>query len=114
MLIFLQNIIIKLLKETLRKIRDEIQSGKSKYQTAADFGLQPTVVNRCTQDLPDYQYYWLVFRGKTLEFLQKLIKHGYILWPNFNVSHKYLILRKYFPSVCKINIHNKTILFLED
>ena len=101
-------------KETLQKIRDEIQSGKSKYQTAADFGLHPTVVYRWTQDLPGGQYGWPGIRGKTLEILQELIKHGYILCTNFNAGHKYRILRKYFPNICKINMHNKTILFLED
>jgi len=104
----------RLSKETLEKIREEIQSGKSKYQTAAEFGLHPTVVYRRTQDLPGGQYGWPGIRGKTLEILQELIKHGYVLCSHFNAGHKYRILRKYFPNICKINMHNKTILFLED
>jgi hypothetical protein len=103
-----------LTKETLEKIREEIKSGKSKYRTAAEFGLHPTVVYRWTQDLPGGQYGWPGIRGKTLEILQELIKHGYILCTNFNAGHKYRILRKYFPNICKINMHSKTILFLED
>jgi len=105
---------VQLSKETLEKIRDEIQSGKSKYRTAAEFGLHPTVVYRWTQDLLGGQYGWLGIRVKTLEILQELIKHGYILCSQFNAGHKYRILRKYFPNICKINMHNKTILFLED
>ena len=104
----------RLSKETLEKIREEIQSGKSKYQTAAEFGLHPTVVYRRTQDLPGGQHGWPGIRGKTLEILQELIKHGYVLCSHFNAGHKYRILRKYFPNICKINMHNKTILFLED
>ena len=104
----------RLSKETLEKIREEIQSGKSKYQTAAEFGLHPTVVYRWTQDLPGGQYGWPGIRGKTLEILQELIKHGYVLCSHFNAGRKYRILRKYFPNICKINMHNKTILFLED
>jgi hypothetical protein len=104
----------RLSKETLQKIREEIQSGKSKYRTAAEFGLHPTVVYRWTQDLPGGQYGWPGIRGKTLEILQELMKHGYVLCTNFNAGHKYRILRKYFPNICKINMHKKTILFLED
>ena len=104
----------RLSKETLEKIREEIQSGKSKYRTAAEFGLHPTVVYRRTQDIPGGQYGWPGIRGKTLEILQELIKHGYVLCSHFNAGHKYRILRKYFPNICKINMHNKTILFLED
>jgi len=105
---------VRLSNETLEKIREEIQSGKSKYQTAAEFGLHPTVVYRRTQDLPGGQYGWPGIRGKTLEILQELIKHGYVLCTNFDASHKYRILRKYFPNICKITMHNKTILYLED
>jgi hypothetical protein len=90
----------RLSKETLDKIRNEIQSGKFKYRTAAEFGLHLTVVYRWTQDLPGVQYGWPGIRGKTLEILQELIKHGYILCTNFNTGHKYRILRKYFPNIC--------------
>jgi hypothetical protein len=104
----------RLSKETLEKIREEIKSGKSKYQTAADFGLHPTVVYRWTQDLPGGQYGWPGIRGKTLEILQEIIKHGYILCTRFNAGHKYQTLKKYFPNICKIHMYNKTILYLDD
>ena len=54
----------RLSKETLEKIREEIQSGKSKYRTAAEFELRPTVVYRWTQDLPGGQYGWPDIRDK--------------------------------------------------
>ncbi len=101
-------------KEKLQRIREEIKSGKSKYQTAADFGVHPTVVYRWTQDLPGSQYGWPGIRGKTLEILQELIKYGYVLCSNFNAGHKYRILRKYFPNICKISMYNKTVLYLDD
>jgi hypothetical protein len=104
----------RLSKETLEKIRKEIQSGKSKYQTAGEFGLHPTVVYRRTLDLPGGQYGWPGIRGKTLEILQELMKHGYILCTNFNAGHKYQILKKYFPNICKIHMYKKTILYLDD
>ena len=104
----------KLTKETLQKIREEIQSGKSKYQTAADFGLHPTVVYRRTQDLPGGQYGWPGIRGKTLKLLQEIIQHGYVLSSKINAGKKYYILRKYFPNVNRINMYNKTVLYLDD
>ena len=104
----------RLSKETWDKIREEIKSGKSKYQTAAEYRLHPTVVYRNTLDLPGGQYGWPGIRGKTLEILQELMKYGYILCPNFHAGHKYHILRKYFPNICKIHMNNKTIMYLED
>ena len=104
----------KLSKETLEKIREEIKSGKSKYQTAKEYGLHPTVVYRWTQDLPGGQYGWPGIRGKTLEILQELIKHGYVLSSKIQSSHKYHILSKYFPNINKINMYNKTVLYLDD
>ena len=65
----------RLSKETLEKIREEIQNGKSKYQTAAEFGLHPTVVYRRTQDLPGGQYGWPGIGGKTLKLLQEIMQH---------------------------------------
>jgi len=104
----------RLSKETLEKIIAENPSGKSKYRTAAEFGLHPTVVYRWTQDLSGGQYGWPGIRSKTLEILQELMKHGYVLCNNFNAGHKYRILRKYFPNICKIHMYNKTILYLDD
>ena len=105
---------VRLSKEALEKIREGIKSRKSKYRTAAEFGLHPTVVYRRAQDLPGGQYGWPGIRGKTLEILQELIKHGYVLCSHFDASHKYRILRKYFPSVCKVKMYNKITLYLED
>ena len=72
------------------------------------------MVYRKTLDLSGNKYGWPGIRGKTLEILQELMKYGYILCSNFHAGHKYNILRKYFPNICKIHIHNKTIMFLED
>ena len=101
-------------KETWDKIREEIKNGKSKYQIAAEYGVHPNTVYRRTQDIPGSQYGWLGIRGKTLEILQELVKHGYILCTRFNAGHKYQVLQKYFPNICKIHMYNKTILYLDD
>ena len=95
-------------------IREEIKNGKSKYQTAAEFGIHSTVVYRRAQDLPGGQYGWPGIRGKTLEILQDLIQYGYVLGSHFNAGDKYRILKKYFPNICKISLYNKTILYLDD
>ena len=104
----------KLTKETLEKIRAAIQSGKSKYQTAAEFGLHPHTVYRRTQDLPGSQYGWSGIRGKTLKLLQEILQYGYVLSSKHSTGNKYRILKKYFSNICRINMYNKTILYLDD
>jgi hypothetical protein len=56
-------------KKTGEKIREEIQSGKSKYRTAVEFGLYSHTIYRKTQDLPGKSFGWLGIRGKTLKLL---------------------------------------------
>ena len=106
--------VTKLSKETLKRIREEIKNGKSKYQTAADFGLHPTVVYRWTQDLPGSQFGWPGIRGKTLKLLQEIMQHGYVLSSKIQAGKKYYILKKYFPNINRINMYNKTVLYLDD
>ena len=101
-------------KETIQKIREEVLSGKSKYQTAAEFGLHPHTIYRRTQDLPGSQLGWSGIRGNTLKLLQEIMQHGYVLSSKHSTACKYRILKKYFPNICRINMYNKTILYLDD
>jgi len=104
----------KLTKQIIQKIREEIKDGKSKYKAAADFGISPKVVYRLTQDLPGGQFGWPGIRGKTLKMLQEIMQHGYILSSKIQAGDKYRILKKYFPNISRINMCNKSILFLDD
>jgi hypothetical protein len=101
-------------KEIIQKIREEVLSGKSKYRTAAEFGLHPHTVYRRTQDIPGGQHGWPGIRGETLKLFQEILQHGYVLSSKMQTGRNYYILKKYFPNICRINMFNKTILFLDD
>jgi hypothetical protein len=103
----------KLTKEIIEKIREEIIDGKSKSKTAFEYGVNPKAVYRLTQDLPS-QYGWPGIRGKTLKMLQEILQNGYILSSKIQAGDKYHVLKKYFPNIIRINMHNKSILFLDD
>jgi hypothetical protein len=101
-------------KETWDKIREEIKSGKSKYQIATEYGIHPHTVYRRTLDLSSSQFGWHGIRGNTLKLLQEIMQHGYVLSGKQSIRSKYQILKKYFPNICKTNMYNKTILYLDD
>ena len=101
-------------KETWDKIREEIKSGKSKYRIASEYGISENTVYRKTQDLPGSQYGWPGIRGKTLKLLQEIMQNGYILSSKISAGQKYYVLRKYFPNINRINMYNKTVLYLDD
>jgi hypothetical protein len=104
----------KITYEILSKIREEIKNGKSKYRVAGEYGIHPNTIYRITQDLPGCQFGWPGIIGKTLILLQEILKHGYILSSKLKAGSKYRILKKYFPKINKINMYNKTILYLDD
>jgi hypothetical protein len=104
----------KISKEIIEKIREEIMDGKSKSKTALEYGVNPKTVYRLTQDLPGGQYGWSGIRGKTLMMLQEILQNGYILSSKMQAGDKYYILKKYFPNIIRINMCNKSILFLDD
>jgi len=72
------------------------------------------MVYRITQHIPGKQYGWPGIRGKTLKMLQELIADGYIICSEDNAGRKYIALKKYFPTICKIRMYNKAIIFFED
>jgi len=104
----------KISDEIHQKIREEIKNGKSKYRVANELGINHNTVYKITQDLPGSQYGWPGIRGKTLILLQEILKHGYILSSKIQAGQKYHILKKYFSNIQRINMYNKTILFLDD
>ena len=66
----------QLLKETCKKIREEIKNGNSKYQIAVEYGLHPHTVYRRTLDFSGSQFGWPGIRGNTLKLLQDIMQHG--------------------------------------
>ena len=67
-----------------------------------------------TQDLPNKNFGWLGIRGQTLKLLQEIMQNGYVLSSKIKSGNKYRILRKYFPNINRINMYNKTVLYLDD
>ena len=93
-------------------ITRKIKSGKSKLQTAKELNLHKTTVYEIAKDLPSAPCGWPGIRGKTLDLLQEIVSNGYII-PQGNVQQRYRILKKYFPTICRITIYCRPIFFLK-
>ena len=104
-----------LLEEQIKKIRKETLTGKTKIQTAKENNISYNMVLKHTGDTPSRFHLggWTGIRGKSLEILQILIIEGYYICSKGD-SKNYRLLKKYFPTICKVNIYGKTIIFLED
>ena len=57
-------------KETIKKIRQECLSGKSRYKIASELHLSATGVYKYTKDLPKQRRREPCIRGRYLELLQ--------------------------------------------
>ncbi|MCK5260800.1 MAG: hypothetical protein KAJ44_01300 [Thermoplasmatales archaeon] len=99
--------------EKVEKIRMKVMKGTPKYQVAQDFNLSYLTVLKYTRDLPGHPGGRSGIRGKTLELLKKLISDGYIICSSGH-TYRYQTLRKYFPTIRRVNACGKTVIFLED
>ena len=95
-------------------ITRKIKSGKTKYQTAKELNINRDTVYRITKHLPSRNCGWPGLRGKTLELLQKILIDGYAVHSDNNTTNRYMVLKKYFPTICRIKMYGKNIFFLED
>ena len=95
-------------------ITRKIKSGKSKYQTAKELNLPPYAVYKIAKNLPSRPCGWPGIRGGTLELLQELLTEGYAMHPCYDIKQRYKVLKKNFPTVCKVKMYGKNIFFLED
>ncbi|MCJ7572135.1 MAG: hypothetical protein MUO82_09720 [Candidatus Thermoplasmatota archaeon] len=100
-------------KKLKNKIRDEIKNGKSKYQTAKEYNLPTETVFKIAKDLPSAPSGWPGIRGKTLDLLQEIVTKGYTVPSCKYTQQRYMVLRKYFPTICKITIYGKPVFFLK-
>lgn len=105
-----QKVLPKKLKD---KIREEIKNGKSKRQTAMEYNLSTTTVFNIAKDLPNTHGGWSGIRGKTLDLLQEIVSKGYAVPSCKCNQQRYMVLRKYFPTIYKLRIYGKTIFFLK-
>jgi len=100
-------------KEVITQIRNEIQCGKTKFQVSREHNVPKTTVYRMTEDLPSRSCGWPGIRGETLQVLQKLVTHGYFVDRCYNTKQRYIQLKKYFPTVCKVRMYGKNVFFIE-
>jgi len=100
-------------KKVKNKIRAEVENGKSKYQVAKEYNLCRATVYVITKDLKSKSCGWPGIRGKTLDLLQEIVLKGYASPSYGYVQQRYMILRKKFPTICKVKIYGKTIFFLK-
>jgi len=94
-------------------IRRKINSGKTKYEIAKELNISTSTVYYWTKDIPNRNIGWPGIRGKTLDMLQELLTKGYLFPKCSDPQGRYIHLHKYFPSVRRIKIYNKHILYLD-
>jgi DNA-binding CsgD family transcriptional regulator len=102
-------------QKLIEKIRKEVIGGKSRYQVLRDFNLSYPVVWKYTKDIPvpNHKEYFTGIRGRSLELLKLLLTNGYHICIRGDVIH-YRILKEYIPTIYKVHLYNKTIIFLEE
>ncbi|MBN2065609.1 MAG: hypothetical protein JW771_02240 [Candidatus Thermoplasmatota archaeon] len=105
-----QKVLPKKLKD---KIREEIKNGKSKSQTAREYHISTTTVFKIAKELPNTPGGWSGIRCKTLNLLQEIVSKGYASSSCGNTQQRYMVLRKYFPTICRTTIYGKTIFYLK-
>jgi hypothetical protein len=93
-------------------ITRKIKNGKTKHEIAEEMNLPHQTKYYWTKAYPSKNCGWPGIRGNTLDVLQEIIAKGYAISKGFSRS-QYRVLRKYFPTICKISIYNRNIYFLE-
>ncbi len=94
-------------------IRRKVKAGKTKFQIAKELHVASATVYYWTKDVPSNNCGWPGIRGKTLDMLQELLTKGYVFATCDHFQSRYMTLRKYFPTIHRINIYKKNILYLE-
>jgi len=100
-------------KDVIKKIRKEVEGGKSVRSVAKDNNIGYGTVYNHVDDIIHSAKNKIVLRGKTAELFQKLMKDGYALI-TCDDTDRFMALKKYFPSICRVRYDHKTIIFLED
>jgi len=94
-------------------IRRKVKTGRTKFQIAKELHVASATVYYWTKDVPSNHCGWPGIRGKTLDLLQELLTNGYAFSSDNHFQSRYMTLRKYFPTIHRINIYKKNILYLE-
>jgi len=98
--------------DLIKKIRKEVEGGKSVRAVAKDNNIGYKTVYNLVDDSIHSAKYMIVLRGKTLELFRKVMKDGCALI-TCDDTDRFMTLKKYFPSICRVRYDHKTIIFLE-
>ena len=104
--------------ELIEKIRYYVKKYNSKINAANKLGLSYDTVLCYTRDIklksrkkdPEYSGIY----GKSLDFLNELIKNGYAFSSGKYGLKEYIKLKNYFPKIQRTRIHGKMIYYLDD
>lgn len=110
---------IPIIKKTLispeRKefIRNEVKKGKMKTQLAEDMNLPYHAILRITSDIHSCKKKADISH-RALLLLQEIMSKGYAFPNNRHGLKEYLILKKKFPNLYRVEMERKSIFFFED
>jgi transposase len=101
-------------RDTINRIRDMVSNGKRKMQVSRELGIPPRVVYYYTLDILSAYPRNQGIDGKTLEFLEQLMRDGYVMSFDRHQSTFYKKLRSRFPNIRKVRIFGAVIYFLQE
>jgi len=96
-------------KDIVAKIRKGMLEDKSKYQITTELNLDSSTIYRWTRDLPSRCCGWPGIRGRTLDLFQEIVTKWFIVPKKEHAHQKFLLLRKYFPTIYRETICNRQI-----
>jgi hypothetical protein len=99
----------KLTGGEIRKIKEEVLCGKSKYQVATERNLPPQMVYYHTRDFPGKTPGRSEIRGTSLQILRQLLQDGFIVGKS-NSSGQFRTLRKPFLSIQRVEVNHQLML----
>jgi hypothetical protein len=99
-------------KEVIRKIRDEVLKGKSKYQVAKEMGIEHHIIEYHTKDLPSRRRSDPCIQGKSFDLLKQLLSTGVV--PSDAETHNVMrTLRRHLPMICYSRFNGKAVFYQE-
>ena len=101
-------------QELRKRIKEEVKNGKSKRQVAIQYGLSEKTVCYHTRDICLRSFKNLRVQDRKLELLKNLLRDGYTLASRKYGTPEYNELKRHFPCICKVNMYDRVIFFLED
>jgi hypothetical protein len=105
--------IVTLPEILIQKIREEVLKSKSRWRVAIDMGINFSLVDFYTKDLPYKRRAGPCIYGKAFTLLQQLLSTGVV--PSNQETHDIMrTLRRHLPMIQYARYGNKAVFYLED